>query len=144
VTITRNLLDGLGQMLAANGTAAYLDAYPTDFSGWAATVGPKMPQSPSKLIVLTPYIPGGAAGTDAAVFVQARYRGTSDPNDANDKADEVYALWQDLAQVNVGGVNVEHVYRVSQTPNGTDGNDRTEIFQNWAWAVSWPTPRRFD
>jgi hypothetical protein len=143
VTVTRQLLDGLGVMLAANGVGVWADSYSDDQVG--IVVGPRMPQHPSQLIVLTPY---GADPTefdgDTTVRVQVRYRGTSDPNVVNDRADAVYALWQDLAAVSIGGVNVLHVSRVSQTPNGADDNDRTELFQNWAFVVSWPTPHRFD
>lgn len=138
---TRQLLDGLGVMLAANGIGAWSDSYTDDQVG--IVIGPRVPQSPSALIVLTPYNPrpDDHQFDDTTQRVQIRYRGLTGL-DVLERDDRVFDLLQDLAGADVGGVIVVDCGRVNRTPNGVDDNDRVELFANYDFEIAAPTRYR--
>lgn len=138
MTGTGALLDGLARQLSLAGIAAYADTYTDNQVG--ITFG-DMPQSPSQMLVLTPYQPAadGAFVSDSTQNLQVRHRGTEDIRSVWDRSDAVFALWQDMHDVVVGGIPVVRMGRINRTPNGRDDNHRWELFENWAIDLVWPT-----
>jgi hypothetical protein len=138
---TLDLLDGIGQTLAAAGLVTYPLATgatyaPTD----TALAFARMPADPDRCVVLTDY-----AATDAAanpwsqIRVQLRTRGLPNrPDDVWALRDGIYALLQSVAGLTFGSVTVAQCLRVSSIPMGQDANLRFMYADNYAFDVQVP------
>lgn len=142
---TSRLLAGLAQHLDDAGIGTYrpTGAYAADEIGIVIRA---IPQQPDRLITLAAYPVGtdiqGMADHRSAV--QIRLRGTTDPRDCDDLADEVFELLDSAAGLVLGGIPIVQMWRQSYTGLGTDDNGRWSRSENYYLDSMRPTAHRTD
>jgi hypothetical protein len=139
---TFDLLDGIGQMLAAAGLVTYPlaagAAYaPTD----TALTFARMPADPDRCVVLTDYTVGDSAANPwTQIRVQVRTRGLPGrPDDVWTLRDGIYQLLQSAQARTFGSVTVAQCLRVSSIPLGQDANLRFMYADNFTLDVQLPS-----
>lgn len=138
---TTDVLDGIGQLINAAGVADYPW---TDGSTQPAVVTFKdMPDSPDRVVVLTPY---GASGDQPEITlgrqaVQVWCRGTADDSqDVDVLADAVFAVLHGITNRQFGSVHVVQGLRESgNLPRGMDEQRRWMRTDNYYFDVDLPT-----
>ncbi len=140
---TTDLLIGLAQILAADGIGVWHTdgTYADNATGIVLNV---VPQSPAAVVVLSTYSVGDdPIHADSVTGVQIRTRTPGeDPRPTDDLADAIFDLLQGAADLNLGGVAVQLVWRQSWTPLGADGNRRHERSDNYYLQTWRPGPNR--
>lgn len=130
---TENLFTGLAEYLHGLGLGAYRPDSVPDAGEVAIVIG-WSPPAPDRLIVLTPYQPGGGdSGTDTVQHLQVRCRGVADagPFSALAIRDGVYDALHGLAWVHLGGVRIQQIRHQSGSALGPDANGRHETTDNF-------------
>ncbi|WP_405543946.1 minor capsid protein [Streptomyces phaeochromogenes] len=140
---TTSLLDGLAALIAEAGLAVYRPdgAYTAGETGLLFTV---MPDTPERVIVLTPYPVEDTDLTDAITGIQARMRCGRDPREVEDLADGLFSLLHNRRGLVLGGVQVALVWRQSQAPMGQDVHGRQEIAANYYARTTRPAPHLYE
>jgi hypothetical protein len=112
---------------------------------WAVVVGNRIPQDPSKVILLGAYdIRDDPKLNDSTKGVQFRLRGDDDQQTVLDKSGDIFNLFQGLHDTTLNGVPVVLMTRQSGLPLGPDEQDRIEYSTNWWVQISDPTLYRLD
>lgn len=138
---TLDLLDGIGQTLAAAGVVTYpLTAGQTYAPTDTALAFARMPQAPDRCVVLTDYtVSDDAANPWGQVRVQVRTRGLPNrPDDVWALRGGVFAVLQSAQALTFGTVTVAQCLRVSSIPMGQDANMRFEYADNYQFDVQVP------
>lgn len=140
------LVAGIAQRLADAGLGDWdPDAeYDDNYAGWPILRG-RVPQAPSKVIVLTAYtISDDATENDSIIGVQIRLRGDEDIATVQDRSDLIFGVLQGLHDETLNGVPIVLIERKSSAPLGQDENDRWQESCNYYVRVAWPTTYRTD
>lgn len=124
------LMTGIGQLLDAEGLAAFTTSgtYPED--DWAVFIG-LTPDKPDKAITLMAYPVEDTDLTSVITGVQIRFRGQRDPREVENTADAVYDLLHNREHWVCNGVPVNLSWRQSGTWMGQDPNQRIERVENF-------------
>lgn len=140
----RRVVGGLATYLAAQGAASWDEfgqgtAYTTD-TAWPIYIGPDMPTSPDRLIVLTPGVQAHR-GADILSSVQIRLRGLPDDENGShgdevaDKAQQIHDILYPngfpLVHVAMGDIRVGAVFPGDALPLDPDGSRRHGSIQNF-------------
>lgn len=142
---TGDLLAGVAQYAEDAGIAVWQPsgAYPAD-TVWPIYVN-AMPPSPDRVVVFTPYGMRDDAGlTDTVQGLQLRFRGDKDPRTATDEADAFFDRLHGAEGLDLGGIHVVLIQRMSSTPLGPDANGRHEVSHNYAVTARRPSQHRID
>lgn len=120
-----DFVDGIIATLVAAGAGVHRIGakYTTDDVGIALNV---MPDDPDKMIVITPYSPGGGdllLTVDRLAF-QVRTRGDLNPRTEMAIADSCYEALHGLRQVQFGSVHIIAMTAMSNVPPTRDTNNR--------------------
>lgn len=142
--LERVLLEGLAARLDAAGVATYRPSGAYQAGDTPVVFGP-LPASPDRVVGLTLYLAVDAQVENRSTWrVQARLRGT--PGDHLDPGDLSFAIFEVLHGMEgvwFGALYVIDARRVSISPQGVDGNRRTERTDNYEFVVNTPvTPAR--
>ncbi|AZM46567.1 hypothetical protein DMB38_12755 [Streptomyces sp. WAC 06738] len=140
---TSDLLRGLAALIADAGHGVYDPdgTYGPDQTGITIAV---VPDSPDKIICLTPYPVEDTGQTDVITAVQIRLRAGRDPTVLEDLADEIRDLLHGREHYQLGGVRVALSWRASQVPIGQDTHGRTELTANYYLRATRPGPNLTD
>jgi len=144
---TVDLVTGLAEYLAAGGVGEWNADLAANPSGdqVAIVVGPNLPQTPDRVVCLTPYPLVDEPGmSEVTVGVQVRCRGTVDPRVAEDLADAVYDRLHGATQLTLGAVPVAQVWRASSAVLGPDSNHRHERSDNYYLQANRDAPHATD
>lgn len=143
VSYTPDLLDGLAALIADQGIAVYRPdgVYTTGETGITVAV---MPDSPDRIVALTAYPVEDTHLTDAITGVQVRVRASRDPREADQLADELFALLHGREHFTAGGVYVGLCWRNSQAPLGQDQLGRMELAANYYLRTTRPQPNAYE
>lgn len=142
MSITFDLLDGIGQYLAAGGQVRYPLAAGESYAATdTALAFARMPADPDRCVVLTDYAASDDAGNPwGQRRVQVRTRGLPGrPDDLWALRDGIYALLQSASALTFGTVTVAQCLRVSSIPLGQDANLRFMYADNYALDVQVPS-----
>jgi hypothetical protein len=135
------LLKGFCQLLADAGVGTYSETVPYSTDQVAITRS-SIPDTPDRCVTLACYHTGRPAVgvADAVVLIQARVRGTTDPDSRTDLTSAVTEALEGLARVTVGaGIRVKSVAYRSSTLMGADDKGRWEASINFEATVMRPT-----
>lgn len=141
MSLTFDLLDGIGQTLAAAGLVRYPltagQTYAATDTGLAFAL---MPTGPDRCVVLTDYtVTDDAAHPWGQIRVQVRTRGLPGrPDDVWALRDGIYQLLQSASALTFGTVAVSQCLRVSSIPMGQDANLRFTYADNYTFDVQVP------
>jgi len=138
---TLDLLDGIGQTLAAAGLVTYpLGAGATYAPTDTALASARMPADPDRCVVLTDYtLSDDAANPWSQIRVQVRTRGLPNrPDDVWALRDGVFQVLQSMSALTFGTVTVAQCLRVSSIPMGQDANLRFMYADNYTFDVQVP------
>lgn len=141
MSLTFDLLDGIGQTLAAAGLVTYpLAAGQTYAASDTGLAFARMPSEPDRCVVLTDYtVSDDAANPWGQVRVQVRTRGLPNrPDDVWALRGGVFAVLQSAQALTFGTVTVAQCLRVSSIPMGQDANMRFEYADNYQFDVQVP------
>jgi hypothetical protein len=141
MSITLDLLDGIGQLLAGAGLVRYpLPAGTAYASGDTGLALARTPAEPDRCVTLTDYTLSDDAGNPwSQIRVQVRTRGLPNrPDDVWALRDGIYTLLQSQQAVTFGTVTVAQFLRVSSIPMGQDSNMRFEYADNYSCDVQVP------
>lgn len=141
MSITFDLLDGIGQTLAAAGLVRYpLAAGQTYAATDTGLAFARLPAEPDRCVVLTDYtVTDDAANPWGQIRVQVRTRGLPGrPDDVWALRDGIYQLLQSTSALIFGSVSVAQCLRVSSIPMGQDDNLRFTYADNYACDVQVP------
>ncbi|MEU5343005.1 minor capsid protein [Streptomyces sp. NPDC050597] len=131
MSFTRDLVDGLAQLLAANGVGAYRPdgVYA---AGETAITDTALPPSPDRAVVLTAYMPEESPNlADCTVMVQVRTRAGPDPREVADLDDAAHTVLHASGRHTFGSVRVQFIRRISAAVLGPDGQGRHERTSNY-------------
>lgn len=130
MSYTNSLIEGLAGLIADAGIAVYRPdgVYVDGETGITEAV---MPDTPDRIVCLTPYPVEDGALTDTVTGVQARLRAGRDPRDVNALSDDLFGLLHGLQQTTVGGVYVALAWRQSEAWIGQDTKGRMEKTANY-------------
>lgn len=121
-----DLLDGIAQMIAAAGIAAYNKSgvYAASDTGiFFKVVNP----TPDRIVTLTAYqVSDNTTMPETRFGVQVRVRGLQDPRDVDELGDSIFTLLHGLTGVQFGSVTAEQVLRQSSITLGQDASKRWE------------------
>ncbi|MFF5642067.1 minor capsid protein [[Kitasatospora] papulosa] len=138
---TTSLVEGLAELLDAQGLGTYGapdEPYPATGTAVVLYV---MPAQPDAVICLTPYPIEDTGGTDTITAVQVRMRAAgADPRTVTDVADAVFDVLDGREHYRCRGVPVALSWRQSQAWLGPDANRRHEITANYYFRATRPTP----
>jgi hypothetical protein len=134
------LLKGLCQYLATDGVGTYSETVPYTTDQVAITRS-SIPDTPDRCVTLACYHTGRPAVgvADAVVLIQARVRGTTNPDSRTDLTSAATEALEGLAQLTVNGVWVKSVAIRSSTLMGCDPRGRWESSINFEATVMRPT-----
>lgn len=148
---TTAFLTGLAQAISAAGVATYdpdrlWNANQAPDDPYAVMLGPRIPEDPPRVIVLSAYTPApdDPRMTDSLIGVQFRVRGTEDPGSVQDVNDSLFALFQGMHDTTVGGVPLVLFWRQSSLPGPPDENYRAQLSANWYAQVALTSAYRTD
>lgn len=135
----RTLADGLANMIAADGLAAYnlTGIYASSDTGIFMKV---IPASPDRAVVIT-VVPQGDNVTMplGQVMVQIRTRGLpNDPLDTDDLADSIFALLHGQTNLPMGALTIVQMNRKTSVPMGMDASKRWERVDQFYLDVDYP------
>lgn len=140
---TRSLLEGLAVLIADAGLAVYdpEGTYTAEQTGITIAV---MPDTPDRIICLTPYPVQDTDLTDAVTAVQIRLRAGRDPRVLDDLADDLFDLLHNRRGLVLGGVRVALLWRQSQAPMGQDTHGRMELAANYYARTTRPATHLYE
>ncbi|MFF4177653.1 MULTISPECIES: minor capsid protein [unclassified Streptomyces] len=144
MSYTTDLVEGLAELLNAQGLGTYGppdEPYPT--KGTAVVIG-FMPAAPDAVICLTPYPVEDTGGTDAITAVQVRMRAGRDPREVYALADAVCDLLHGRENTCLRGVPVALMWRQSEAQIGLDANGRMEMSANYYARTTRATPNAYE
>ena len=130
MSYTNNLIEGLAGLIADAGIAVYRPdgVYADGETGITEAV---MPDTPDRIVCLTPYPVEDSALTDTVTGMQARLRAGRDPRDVTTLADALFDLLHGLQQTTVGGIYIALAWRQSEAWIGQDAQGRMEKTANY-------------
>jgi len=147
------IVDGIAKYLEEHGIASwdeFGEGEPyTGETEWPIYLGPDMPVSPNRVIVITPGVQSFMRA-DVMTSVQIRLRGTpSTPQDphrdeVSSKMQEIHDLFYPngfpLAHVTMGNIRVGAVFPGDAQPLDPDGSRRHGALQNFRLRTRRPRP----
>lgn len=138
---TNRLLIGFASYLAGSGVGVFkvTGTYATGELGIRLY---DVPQTPDRVITVTPYTIDDSVRTDIKVQgIQVRCRGPARSNalEVTDLDDRIFDLLQAAEHVQLGTVLVDSIERRSSLLLGVDGSGRWETSSNYALTLSRPT-----
>lgn len=130
---TTQLLVGLAVKLHTAGVGRWI---PPGTGTYLATdraiVIQKIPTAPDRLITLSAYLVDAVPGMqDITVAVQARLRGTTDPDVCQDMGDALFEALDSSGRQTWGDIPIVDVVRQSYVPLGFDTSNRWEAAHNY-------------
>ena len=129
---TVDLVTGVAELLDAAGAGVWNPTGIYDVDDTAIVVGPTIPQTPDRIVCLTPYPVEDTPGLpEVVIAIQVRCRGTTVPRTAEDQADAVYDVLHGASGLTLGGVPVAQMWRQSSAPLGPDTSGRAERSDNY-------------
>lgn len=145
MSVTRDLLTGLGAELAAAGVGVTASGAPFDPAA-TAIVYSAVPQDPDRVVILSAYRLGGddPAHPVSQINVQVRTRGRAGAAaDVDVLDDAVHDVIQGLTDRAYGSCHVTQALLKSSLPLGRDDNNRYERSSNYTFDCDVPaTPNR--
>lgn len=140
---TKQLLDGLAQLIADQGLATYRPdgVYAEGETGITFSV---MPDTPDRVLCLTAYPVDDGPLADITTAVQARMRASRDPRDLDDLADDLRDLLHNREHFALGLIHVNAAWRQSQAPMGQDAHGRMELSANYYFRTVRPGPHLYE
>lgn len=143
MTYTTNLLEGVAALIADQGLAVWRPdgVYAEDETGVTLAV---VPDTPDRVITLSAYPVEDTDLTDAITGVQVRTRTGRDPRDADQLADNLFALLHNRRGFRLGGVWVALCWRQSQALLGQDEHGRMEASANYYLRTARDAPNLYE
>lgn len=143
----RDLLTGIAQTLAGAGVALFKPGSFYDATDTAIVFG-ELQETPDRQVALTCYSPNDLVTQNVTTrLVQFMLRGKpGDTLDADDLADDIFNVLQDLTAQQWGSVWLVQASRSvnSSAIHGLDASLRSERADNYLFRLGTPaTPRRF-
>lgn len=136
-------LAALAQYLAAGGVGTWRPADPYLPTDPTPIILSAVPSTPDRILVLTPYpVSDSVTLSDSVLGVQVGMRGDRDPRTVQALSDAVFDRLHGAQAIGFAGGQIVACARQSETPLGTDGNDRHERTANYYLSVWRPSPNR--
>lgn len=138
---TRDVLDGLAQLLADAGVGVYRPGgvYADGEVITAIGYGTR-PEAPDRILWLNTYPVEDSDLTSVVTGVQVWCRAGPDPLDITDLADAVFAALHNRQRLNFGTTQVALIWRQSQALLGQDAHGRQELTANYYVRATRPAP----
>ncbi|WP_042170089.1 minor capsid protein [Streptomyces sp. NBRC 110035] len=125
-----DLLVGVAELLAAEGVGTYDPSGALPADGVGIVLG-RVPDSPDRVLGLTPYPVADDDSTDSVTGIQARMRAGTNALDVVQLANNVFTVLHNRCSWDVRGVWVEISWRNSQAWIGQDSRGRMELVANY-------------
>lgn len=125
-----DLLVGVAELLAAEGLGLYSPESALPDGATGIVLG-RVPESPDRVIGLTPYPVADDDSTDSVTAIQARMRAGMDPTDLVQLGTDVFRVLHNRRDYRAHGVQVEVSWRNSQAWIGQDAHGRMELTANY-------------
>jgi len=91
-----------------------------------------MPPTPNRVIVISPYpVAESAHLSDLTLGLQLRCRGSKDPRDVDEMADDLRELLHGARGLVLGPARIAHLWRQSHASTGVHANDRWTTSSNF-------------
>ncbi|MFF3092266.1 minor capsid protein [Streptomyces cyaneofuscatus] len=139
MTYTVDLLEGLAELMAAEGLGVYRPDDPINPGETPIVLG-AMPEEPARVYVLTPYPVEDTDTTDAITAVQIRYRAGPDLREVWGLADGAFQLLHERRRYRLRDVYVALSWRESAGLMGQDTHGRHELTSNFYFRTTRPGP----
>jgi hypothetical protein len=138
---TRDLLNGIGQLLATAGVVDLAGNGPGGVYADGQTCYAKynLPDKPDRVVCVTPYPIGDSPNqTRSTVGVQVRTRAGTDPDDESDLRDAVFDALQGRTHLDFGSCHIIQILRKTTVPMGRDASGRWSFAQTFYIDVNTP------
>lgn len=140
---TSQILTGLAELMEQAGLGVYRsDEVIHDYE--AGIFLHRLPESPDRAYVLTPYPVEDTGLTDVIDAIQIRMRAGPNPTDVLDMADAVRNLLHMRESTTLGDVHVSLIWRESQGQMGQDSHGREELTSNYYARSNRPSDHVFE
>ncbi|WP_432111164.1 minor capsid protein [Streptomyces sp. YPW6] len=139
MTYTVDLLEGLAELMAAEGLGVYRPDDPIGPGETPIVLGP-MPEEPARVYGLTPYPVEDTDTTDAITAVQIRYRAGPDLREVWGLADDAFRVLHERRTYRLRDVYVALSWRESAGLMGQDTHGRQELTSNFYFRTTRPGP----
>lgn len=138
---TRDLLDGLAQLLADAGHGVYRPGgvYGPDEDITAIGYGTR-PEAPDRILWLNTYPVEDTDLSSVTTGVQVWCRAGGGPLDVSDLADALFAELHNRQRLVLGTTRVALIWRQSQALLGQDAHGRQELTANYYVRATRPAP----
>lgn len=141
---TRDLLDGIGQLLAAAGIVDLIADGEIYTAGQTCYARYNLPDQPDRVVCATPYpVADSVMQARSSVRVQIRTRAGTDPDEESDLRDDVFEALQGRTNLDFGSIHIIQIKRMVTVPMGKDTADRWSFAQTYQFDINTaPSPYR--
>lgn len=137
-----DLFTGLATLLDTAGIGVY-NASGVYAADDVAVVLGSIPQDPTDVIALTPYIISDDASlNDSIIAVQVMLRGDTDPRTALNRSAAIFDQFQGLENQDFGSMHLALMWRQTGRLDGRDDSQRWLTSENYYCRCNWPTRYR--